>query len=83
MQETNEIKASLKREYDLYSNALVFYEKAIKEFEQKHQLKTKIFLKRFEAGRMGDDADYFDWYAFAKLLDRWQEARSAIRSAIQ
>ncbi len=82
MQETNEIKTSLKREYALYSNALAFYEKALKEFEQKHRLTTQTFLKKFEAGQMGDDADYFDWYAFAKLLARWQKARSAIHSAI-
>jgi len=27
MQQTNEIKLSLKREYDLYSNAMAFYKK--------------------------------------------------------
>jgi len=68
MQQTNEIKASLKREYVLYSNAVAFYKKALQEFEQKHQLSTQTFLKRFEAGQMGDKADYFDWYAFARLL---------------
>jgi hypothetical protein len=40
-------------------------------------------LKKFEAGQMGDDADYFDWYAFAKLLAQWQKTQSAICSAIQ
>ena len=83
MQQTNEIKASLKREYDLHSNAVAFYKKALQEFEKKYQLGTQTFLKRFEAGQMGDEADYFDWYAFAKLLSRWRKTLSAIRSAIQ
>ncbi len=83
MQQANEIKISLKREHNLYSNAVAFYENALKEFEQTHQLSTQAFLKRFESGQLGDDADYFDWYAFAKLLARWQKAQSAIRSAIQ
>jgi len=83
MQQTNEIKVSLKREYDLYSNAMAFYKKALQEFEKKYQLSTKTFLERFEAGQMGDEADYFDWYAFAKLLARWRETQSAIRSVIQ
>ena len=83
MQQTNEIKASLKREYVLYSNAVAFYKKALQEFEQKHQLSTQTFLKRFEAGQLGDEADYFDWYAFAGLLARWRKTQSAIRSAIQ
>ncbi len=83
MQQTNEIKLSLKREYDLYSNAMAFYKKILQEFEKKYQLSTLTFLKRFEAGQMGDEADYFDWYAFAKLLARWQETQSAIRLVIQ
>ena len=83
MQQTNEIKLSLKREYNLYSNAMAFYKKVLQEFEKKYQLSTQTFLERFEAGQIGDEADYFDWYAFAKLLARWQETQSAIRLVIQ
>jgi hypothetical protein len=83
MQITEEIKTSLRREYLLCSNAIAFYKRAIKDFEQKYNLSTRAFLKKFEAGEVGDDADYFDWYGFAKLLDQWQKTQSAIRSAIQ
>ena len=83
MQQINEIKTSLKREYDLYSNAMAFYKNTLKAFEQKHQLSTQAFLRKFESGRLGDEADYFDWYAFAKLLAKWRKAQSAIRSVIQ
>ena len=83
MQQTNEIKTSLKREYDLYSNAMAFYKNTLNAFEQKHQLSTKDFLRKFESGQLGDDADYFDWYAYSKLLAKWRKAQSAIRSAIQ
>ncbi|HLA48874.1 MAG: hypothetical protein A2W77_07860 [Nitrospinae bacterium RIFCSPLOWO2_12_39_16] len=80
---TNEIKTSLKRECSLYSGAIAFYKKAIKEFEKKYNLTTHAFLKKFESGKIGDDADYFDWYAFAKLLSEWQRSQSAIRSVVQ
>jgi hypothetical protein len=83
MELTGEIKTSLMREYTLYSNAIAFYEKAIKDFEQKYHLLTDTFLKQFEAGKMGDDADFFDWYAFAKLLEQWQKTQSVLRSALQ
>ncbi len=79
----NEIKTSLKREYTLCSNAVAFYKKALKDFEHKYHLSTNSFLKRFEAGQMGDEADYFDWYAFAKLLAQWQKTQSAIRSVVR
>jgi hypothetical protein len=83
MQQANEIKTSLKREYDLYSGAMAFYKRALKELEQKHKLSTRAFLKKFESGQLDDESDFFDWYAFSKLLDRWRKAQAAIRSAIQ
>jgi hypothetical protein len=83
METINEIKTSLKREYIFCANAVAFYKKTIKDFEKKYHLSTQAFLKHFEAGRMGDDSDFFDWYAFAKLLAQWQKTKSAIRSAIQ
>ena len=83
MKQTNEIKISLKREYDLCSNAMAFYKKTLQKFEKKYHLTTKTFLKRFEAGQMGDETDYFDWYAFAKLLVKWRKTQSVIRSVIR
>ena len=83
MRITQETKTSLKREYTLYAGAIAFYKKTIRELEQKHRLSTQVFLKRFEAGQLGDDADYFDWYAFAKLLAEWQQAQSAIRAVVR
>ena len=78
MQQTNEIKVSLRREYELYSNAVAFYKKALQEFEEKYHLSTQTFLKKFEDGQMGDEADYFDWYAFAKLLALWRKTQSTL-----
>lgn len=83
MQQTNEIKSSLKREYDLYCSAMAFYQNTLKALEQKYNLSTQAFLRKFKSGELGDEADYFDWYAYAKLLAKWRKAKSAIRSAIQ
>lgn len=83
MEQTNEIKTSLKREHYLYSSAMAFYKSTLKELEQKHKITTRTFLKKFESGQLEDDSDFFDWYAFAKLFDRWRKAQSEIRSAIQ
>jgi hypothetical protein len=83
MQLTQEAKTSLTREYALCSSAISFYKKSIKEFERKYHLTTVRFLKRFEDGEIGDDADFFDWYAFARLLAQWQKTQSALRIAIR
>ena len=83
MQLTHETKTSLAREYALCSSAIAFYRKSIKELERKYRLTTTVFLKRYDAGEIGDDAEFFDWYAFAKLLAQWQKTRSALRTAIR
>jgi len=83
MAHTDEIRNSLKREYHLYSNAVAFYEKTLQAFEKKHQMSTKTFLERFESGRLGDEADFFDWYAFATLVFQWKQSQSEIYSAIR
>lgn len=44
---------------------------------------TKTFLKKFEAGSLGDEQDFFDWYAFYKLLNRWSKTQNALRSVIK
>jgi len=59
-----------------------FYKKAVKEFEKRYNLSTGAFLKKFDAGKIGDEADYFEWYSFAKLLEQWKKTRSSIGSAI-
>jgi len=82
MQLNSDIKTSLQRELSLCSNAMEFYKKAVKEFEKRYNLSTSVFLKKFDAGKIGDDADYFEWYSFAKLLEQWRKTRSSIRSAI-
>lgn len=83
MQLTQEAKTSLAREYALCSSAIAFYKKTLKEFERKYRITTTAFLKRFEAGEIGDDTDFFDWYAFARLLAQWQKTQSALRTAIR
>jgi len=83
MQLTAEVRSSLKREYNLCTNAMAFYKRAIMEFEQKYHLTTRAFLKKFEAGKLGDEADYFDWCAFAQLLAQWQKMRSALRATVR
>lgn len=83
MQLTRETKNSLVREYALCSSAVAYYKKATKEYERKYRITTNTFLKRFETGEIGDDADYFDWYAFSRLLAQWQKTQTALRTAIR
>jgi hypothetical protein len=52
------------------------YEQFAKEcqlFEQKYRMATDEFLVKFDAGELGDDAEYFDWFAFARGRNVWRQ----------
>ena len=80
---TAEIKYSLAREHTICSKAVLFYKKQIQAFEKKYLIDTKTFLKKFEAGSLGDEQDFFDWYAFSKLLKSWSKTQNALRSFVK
>ena len=75
-----EIRESLEREYNICSKAIHFYKQQIKAFEKKHMTDTRTFLERFEAGTMGDDEAFFDWYAFHKILTSWTKTKNALQT---
>ncbi len=37
------------------------YTDRLRKFEEKHNMKSNIFIREFEAGSLGDDEDWFDW----------------------
>jgi len=49
------------------------YEGLCRQFEQKYKLSSDEFLRQFDSGSLGDEADYFDWYAAKRGLDLWRE----------
>ena len=48
------------------------YLKRLKGFERKHKMKSTEFYKAFTAGKLGDDAEWFDWLfvyeAYSKII---------------
>ena len=46
------------------------YETQLADFEQKYQMTSEEFPTRFEAGDLGDDADWFEWEFVARRLPR-------------
>ena len=78
-----EVKESLEREFSICSKTISFYQRQIKGLEKKHKMTTASFLKKFEKGQIGDEQDFFDWYAFHKLLSSWTNTKNAIQPLIK
>lgn len=80
---TTEIKESLEREFNICANTISFYKRRIKALEKKYSMTTSSFLKKFEKGEMGDEQDFFDWYAFHKLLSSWTSTKNALQPLVK
>lgn len=55
------LKSGIALKEKLLSVKAVNYLKRLKGFERKHKMKSAEFSKAFAAGKLGDDAEWFDW----------------------
>jgi hypothetical protein len=62
----NSAAAQARQRYEHYSGIC-------KAFEKKHKLTSAKFLERFDAGALGDEQEFFDWYAAVRGLNLWRE----------
>jgi len=44
-----------------------------RKFEKKHKMTSAKFMEQFDAGKLGDHQEFFDWYAGARGLNLWRE----------
>ncbi|MCC6298984.1 MAG: hypothetical protein IT314_06775 [Anaerolineales bacterium] len=49
------------------------YAAICKRFEKKYKLTSLKFMEQFESGKLGDEQEFFDWYAAARGLTLWRE----------
>lgn len=76
------VDSALRHEADLANARRIYFERQCKHFEQEYQMTSDEFMERFESGILGDDAEYFDWYAAKRGLDLW-ERRLRILAGVQ
>jgi hypothetical protein len=50
---------------------LAMYQASCAAFEQRHGMSTQEFLGKFDAGTLGDQQVWFDWYAAAEGQKLW------------
>ncbi len=56
-----------------------YFQRLIK-FEQKYNMKSDTFIRDFEFGKLGDDADWFDWLFVWKAWNKSVEKSQIIES---
>ena len=78
---TDLLGSAVRHELDLARVRRDEFLKDCKVFEDKYHFSSDEFLERFESGELGDDADFFSWYAVKRGYDVW-ERRFQILSGI-
>ncbi len=63
---------ALHNEAELAGARRAYFERTCRAFEQQHQMSSEEFMVQFESGALGDDAEYFDWYAAKRGFDLWK-----------
>jgi len=73
MRTNQAVKEAVSREFEIGKFALMRYSVKLSRFEKKYGMSTEKFVKRFEEGKIGDEQDYFEWFALFKAKKHWEE----------
>lgn len=74
------VSSAVKREVNIGNFLLDRYKDRLSYFEHRYNIGTKDFLKKFESGKMGDEEDYFEWFAVAQAQSHWQSKIKELKS---
>ncbi|MGB8218222.1 MAG: hypothetical protein WCE94_13070 [Candidatus Methanoperedens sp.] len=76
------IKDSVHREIILLESKIHLVKSEIKQFEEKYNLSSSEFQKKFEKGSLGDLQDYFEWWGLIKGLKALEENLDKAKAVI-
>lgn len=67
---SDEEREYLEQEISKYSlrQEIAKIEQKIQGFEQKYQMQSEDFFRRFQAGELEDSMDFFEWNAYHEML---------------
>lgn len=57
------LRSAMEGEIRILQVKLAGFEGEMREFESRYKLSSSDFYERFEGGELGDDEDYFNWWA--------------------
>lgn len=67
------IRSALEHEKHVAKYKIKRYSVICKDFEEKFGYSSGELRARFEAGRIGEDSNFFDWYTAKRELDHWNK----------
>ena len=78
----NAVSSAIRKDLNEGEYMLERFEKRLKEFEEKYDMSSDEFMEKFESGKLGDDEDFFEWYAVYRSKEHWKEKITELREAV-
>jgi len=66
-----------------YNNNINQIRYELERFETKYQMASEEFFSKFEAGTLGDDADYFEWVGLYENVLLYKQRIKSLESALK
>lgn len=73
---------AIKREISICDSAVKRYEKILHNFEKKYGLTSSQFSHQFNNGTLGDEQDFFEWYAIYDYYNDWANRKKTLRESL-
>jgi hypothetical protein len=54
----------------------------LEEFEERYDMSSEEFIEKFKSGELGDDEDFFEWYAIYQSKKHWEQKTDKLREAV-
>ncbi|MFH1774032.1 MAG: hypothetical protein ABH874_03635 [Methanobacteriota archaeon] len=76
------MKKMFKVELAMIKKEIEQVKKKLEKFEKQHKMKSEVFIKKFNAGELGDDKEYIRWYAYADTHNKLTERAKGIEMVL-
>lgn len=77
-----EVIQALEREKKMCEIAIARLHEKVHMWENQFGWSTHMFLQKFNSGEVGDDVEYFRWYALAQAIREWQLTYDALQEVL-
>ena len=75
------VSSAIERESNIIYFGIKRTKRNLEHFEKRHKIKTGIFYRKFQQGKMGDSMDFIEWAGeyeiLQNLLREYEELREA------
>lgn len=75
------VEDAIRREEELGRLLVKRYRSKLERFEERYDMSTETFRRRFQQGELGDDEEFFEWLAASKALEHWKGKLADLRAA--